>query len=61
MSLVTISGLEVQVQVYANIDKDMLQSFDTETIDGQILISNVVPRSSLQNSNMWDQYRLVNY
>ena len=28
------SSLEVQVQVYANIDKDMLQSFDTETIHG---------------------------
>ena len=33
-SLVTISGLEVQVQVYTNIDKDMLYSFDTETIHG---------------------------
>ena len=88
-SLVIISGLEVQVQVYANIDKDILYSFDTETIHGtqrasgpslphqnnphkvfltpwhslhgQILFSNVVPMSSLQNSNMWDQYRLVKY
>ena len=86
-SLVTPSSVDVKVQVYANIDKDMLQSFDTETIHGtqrasfastseqppkefltpwhslhsQILFSNVVPMSSLQNSNMWDQYRLVNY
>ena len=33
-SLVTPSSVDVKVQVYANIDKDMLQSFDTETIHG---------------------------
>ena len=32
--LVTTSSVDVKVQVYANIDKDMLQSFDTETIHG---------------------------
>ena len=31
------------------------------SLHAQILFSNVVPMSSLQNSNMWDSHRLVKY